>query len=170
MSSHPALKHFHHTYTLPMPLFSSTCTPFSATKPSQPLSCQSFAHSFPCHGGGIALFCLSAFCLLHFSLQICPFIINNFQDAPPATLFFSCFCIVARGWHTPLQQKHSRRDHTPRREGHDGVGRGRPLYFALRALRKLYHTLSFRAEQADFFFRVRFLRTRRPAESRNLSS
>ena len=33
-------------------------------------------------------------------LQIRPFIFNDFQDAPPATFFFSCFCIVARGWHT----------------------------------------------------------------------
>src|SRR6266567_8529524 len=30
-------------------------------------------------------------------LQICPFIFNNFHDAPPATPFFSKFCIVARG-------------------------------------------------------------------------
>jgi len=29
-------------------------------------------------------------------LQICTFIFNNFQDAPPATPFFSNFCIVAR--------------------------------------------------------------------------
>ena len=35
------------------------------------------------------------------SLQIRPFVFNNFQDAPPATLFFSCFCIVARGWPYP---------------------------------------------------------------------
>ena len=31
-------------------------------------------------------------------LQICTFVFNNFQDAPPATAFFSNFCIVARGW------------------------------------------------------------------------
>jgi hypothetical protein len=30
-------------------------------------------------------------------LQICPFNFNNFHDAPPATPFFSCFCIVAGG-------------------------------------------------------------------------
>ena len=30
-------------------------------------------------------------------LQICPFIFKQLQDAPPATLFFSCFCMVARG-------------------------------------------------------------------------
>src|SRR5713101_1609617 len=30
-----------------------------------------------------------------FSLQICTFIFNHFRDAPPATFFFSCFCIVA---------------------------------------------------------------------------
>src|SRR5579859_7974803 len=35
---------------------------------------------------------------LHSSLQIRPFVFNNFQDAPPATLYFSWFCIVARGW------------------------------------------------------------------------
>ena len=34
-------------------------------------------------------------------LQICTFVFNNFQDAPPATPFVSCFCIVARGWGTP---------------------------------------------------------------------
>ena len=32
-------------------------------------------------------------------LQICTFVFNNFHDAPPATLFFSNFCIFARGWH-----------------------------------------------------------------------
>ena len=32
------------------------------------------------------------------SVQICTFIFNHFHDAPPATLFLSCFCIVARGW------------------------------------------------------------------------
>ena len=31
------------------------------------------------------------------SCQICPFTFNNLQDAPP----FQCFCIVARGCHTP---------------------------------------------------------------------
>ena len=36
------------------------------------------------------------------NLQICPFVFNNFQDAPPATPFLSSFCIVAGGWHTPL--------------------------------------------------------------------
>lgn len=30
-------------------------------------------------------------------LQICPFIFKRLQDAPPASLFFSCFCIVAGG-------------------------------------------------------------------------
>ena len=30
-------------------------------------------------------------------LQICTFIFNNFQDAPPTTPFLSSFCIVARG-------------------------------------------------------------------------
>jgi hypothetical protein len=30
-------------------------------------------------------------------LQICTFSFNNFHDAPPATPFFSCFCIVAGG-------------------------------------------------------------------------
>ena len=36
-------------------------------------------------------------CFLATTLQICTFIFNNFQDAPPATLFFSNFCIVTRG-------------------------------------------------------------------------
>src|SRR5438874_9636404 len=31
-------------------------------------------------------------------LQICPFVFKQLQDAPPATLFLSCFCIVAGGW------------------------------------------------------------------------
>src|SRR5205823_9299490 len=31
-------------------------------------------------------------------LQICPFIFKQLQDAPPATLFVSCFCMVAGGW------------------------------------------------------------------------
>ena len=35
---------------------------------------------------------------LHSPLQICTFSFNNFQDAPPATPFSSCVCIVARGW------------------------------------------------------------------------
>src|SRR5205814_3566733 len=30
-------------------------------------------------------------------LQICSFIFKQLQDAPPATLFFSCFCMVAQG-------------------------------------------------------------------------
>ena len=34
-------------------------------------------------------------------LQICPFIFNSLQDAPPSTLFFSYFCIVAGGWVYP---------------------------------------------------------------------
>ena len=33
--------------------------------------------------------------------KFAPFIFNGFQDAPPATRFFSCSCIVARGWHHP---------------------------------------------------------------------
>src|SRR5579859_993696 len=32
-------------------------------------------------------------------LQICTFVFNHFQDAPPATPFLSTFCIVAGGWH-----------------------------------------------------------------------
>src|SRR5690242_18235474 len=35
--------------------------------------------------------------LLQPRLQICTFLFNNFHDAPPATSFFSIFCIVARG-------------------------------------------------------------------------
>jgi hypothetical protein len=42
------------------------------------------------------------FLSLRSSLQICLFIFNNFQDAPPATSFFSCFCIVARGGGVPF--------------------------------------------------------------------
>src|SRR5207245_2485058 len=34
------------------------------------------------------------------NLQICPFVFNHFHDAPPATLFFSWFCIVAGGGYT----------------------------------------------------------------------
>src|SRR5215467_3010335 len=34
-------------------------------------------------------------------LQICPFIFNNFHDAPPANPFLSSFCTVAGGGHTP---------------------------------------------------------------------
>src|SRR5947208_2824295 len=30
-------------------------------------------------------------------LQICPFVFKQLQDALPATLFFSCFCMVAGG-------------------------------------------------------------------------
>ena len=37
------------------------------------------------------------------TLQICTFVFNHFQDAPSATLFFSWFCIVARGWVYPSQ-------------------------------------------------------------------
>lgn len=32
------------------------------------------------------------------NVQIRPFSFNNFQDAPPATLFLSKICIVAGGW------------------------------------------------------------------------
>ena len=32
-------------------------------------------------------------------LQICAFVFNHFQDAPPAISFPSTFCIVAGGWH-----------------------------------------------------------------------
>ena len=34
--------------------------------------------------------------------QICLFVFNNFHDAPPATRFFSRFCMVARGGGIPL--------------------------------------------------------------------
>src|SRR5207248_385873 len=53
-------------------------------------------------------------------LQICPFVFNHFHDAPPATLFFSCFCIVAGGGYAPAaktlhkndsQSKESRKPH-----------------------------------------------------------
>jgi hypothetical protein len=123
MSRRPALKNFHHTCTSPVLLFSCTSalffTPsavegcarglspllsvdyalFCAMEPSQPLSHQSLAHSFPCNGGGRGSSMNSAADdSPRFLLQICPFIISNLQDAPPATLFFSCFCIVAGGW------------------------------------------------------------------------
>ena len=39
--------------------------------------------------------------VLHVSLQICTFVFNHFHDAPPATSFLSCFCIVARGCTSP---------------------------------------------------------------------
>src|SRR5260370_10426 len=47
------------------------------------------------------LFLPSVFCLLQSLLQVCPFVFNHFQDAHPATLFFSSFCIVAGGAYTP---------------------------------------------------------------------
>ena len=37
----------------------------------------------------------------HLPLQICTFVFNNFQDAPPATPFLSSICIVAGGWPPP---------------------------------------------------------------------
>jgi hypothetical protein len=36
------------------------------------------------------------------SLQIRPFVFNHFQDAPPASSFFSYFCIAARAGMGPL--------------------------------------------------------------------
>src|SRR5437763_1660589 len=43
--------------------------------------------------------------------QICPFIFRQLQDAPPATLFFSCFCMVAGGGksrrHAPVRTRFS---------------------------------------------------------------
>src|SRR5207248_4842074 len=58
---------------------------------------QWFPHSFSCNGeeGYLGLgSLLSAFA---FFLQICPFVFNQLQDAPPATLFFSHFYVVAGG-------------------------------------------------------------------------
>src|SRR5215471_18349600 len=43
------------------------------------------------------LYPANPFCLQQ-KLHICPFIFNNFHDAPPATYFLSTFCIVAEGW------------------------------------------------------------------------
>src|SRR5213082_3282174 len=68
--------------------------------PSQPLSYQSFPHSFPCHAGGainLLLPRVTSHEALVAMLQICPFVFNNFHDAPPATRFLSYFCIVAGG-------------------------------------------------------------------------
>src|SRR5215470_16716357 len=39
----------------------------------------------------------SALQLFAFFVQTSPFVFNSFQDAPPATLSFSWFCIVAGG-------------------------------------------------------------------------
>src|SRR5262245_36846296 len=44
------------------------------------------------------LLLFSASQLFAFLVQTSPFAFNNFQDAPPATLSFSWFCIVAGGW------------------------------------------------------------------------
>src|SRR6184192_2288387 len=41
-------------------------------------------------------------------VQICPFIFKQLQDAPPATLFFSCFCMVAGGGRGQAQKACSR--------------------------------------------------------------
>src|SRR5215469_7599937 len=37
-----------------------------------------------------------------FAVRSKRFVFNHFQDASPATLFFSNFCIVARGWYHSL--------------------------------------------------------------------
>ena len=37
------------------------------------------------------------------TLQICSFVFNELQDAPPATFFFSCICIVAGGYGVPAK-------------------------------------------------------------------
>src|SRR5215472_6058570 len=62
----------------------------------------------------VPLFCLGLFApcfsicaFLHSLLQICPFVFNHFHDAPPASLFFSIFCIVAGGGYTPQPPKGS---------------------------------------------------------------
>ena len=36
------------------------------------------------------------------TLQIRPCLFNNFQDAPPATPFLLCICMVAGGWVYPI--------------------------------------------------------------------
>ncbi len=60
------------------------------------------------HRGGCRRFCpFSSRVTVHgllrcsLSLQVCTFVFNHFHDAPPATLFLSNFCIIARGC-TPL--------------------------------------------------------------------
>src|SRR5437764_15375474 len=78
-----------------------TCVfaPLCANGPSQPLSYQSFPHSFPCHAGGainLLLPRVNSHEALVATLQICPSVFNNFHDAPPATPFLSYFCSVAR--------------------------------------------------------------------------
>src|SRR5205823_1552664 len=50
-------------------------------------------------GQGSSPFCLRS------SLQICTFVFNHFQDAPPATPFLSSFCIVAGGEYTPAAKR-----------------------------------------------------------------
>src|SRR5215470_1861992 len=53
----------------------------------------------PTEGGVPSFFSFlpSTFYFLPCLLQICPFVFNQLQDALPATLFFSYFCIVAGG-------------------------------------------------------------------------
>ena len=42
------------------------------------------------------------------TLQMWPFVFKQLQDAPPATLLFSCFCMVAPGvGRSPLLARHS---------------------------------------------------------------
>src|SRR5213082_2025843 len=46
-------------------------------------------------------------------LQICRFVFKQLQDAPPATLFFSCFCMFARGWEGGKLRISARRRYAP---------------------------------------------------------
>src|SRR5215467_12167953 len=75
-------------------LLSYSSALFSANGAPQLFSYQSFPHSFPFKGGGGLPPLFSACCFSHFCCKCSPFAFNNFHDAPPATLFFSSFCIV----------------------------------------------------------------------------
>jgi hypothetical protein len=66
--------------------------------------------------------------LLQSSLQKLPFVFNELQVAPPATPFFSSFCIVARGWVRPTFQLFNVQTFTSRARNHrvtDTVHSGR---------------------------------------------
>jgi len=56
--------------------------------------------------------------LLQSSLQKLPFVFNDLQVAPPATPFFSSFCIVARGWVRPTFQLFNGQTFTSRARNH----------------------------------------------------
>src|SRR5437762_956164 len=67
----------------------TTCNPFTINR---------FRTLFSCNGGRGYLGLGSLLSAFAFFLQFCRFVFNQLQDAPPATLFFSHFCIVAGRW------------------------------------------------------------------------